>query len=184
MERRSLSQSGAFRDVLTLISQHHELCDGSGYPKKLRQQDIHPLARTLALVDHRHAVQRVTAGVAHTPHEALALMFSQLRNKFDSQPLNTFIRCMGVYPPGSLVMLSNEAYALVVSVNSSRPLKPQVLVHVPGMPPEETPLIDLEQEADLEHQQIAEARPVAARSDGMPESAQADPYFFAPKEDD
>ncbi len=173
------------RDVLTLISQHHELCDGSGYPKKLRQQDIHPLARTLALVDQFDTLcNGLQQGVAHTPHEALALMFSQLRNKFDSQPLNTFIRCMGVYPPGSLVMLSNEAYALVVSVNSSRPLKPQVLVHVPGMPPEETPLIDLEQEADLNISKSLKPGQLPREAMECLNPRKRTPYFFAPKEDD
>ena len=58
------------RDVLTLISQHHELCDGSGYPKKLRQQDIHPLARTLALVDQFDTLcNGLQQGVTHTPQD-------------------------------------------------------------------------------------------------------------------
>ena len=40
---------------------------------------------------------------------------------FDAVVLNTFIRMMGVYPPGSVVQLVNDRYAMVVSVNSSRP---------------------------------------------------------------
>ena len=91
---------------------------------------------------------------------------------------------MGVYPPGSLVMLSNEAYALVVSVNSSRPLKPQVLVHVPGMPPEETPLIDLEQEADLNISKSLKPGQLPREAMECLNPRKRTPYFFAPKEDD
>ena len=45
--------------------------------------------------------------------------------------LNAFIRMMGVYPAGSVVQLTDDRYALVMSVNSTRPLKPNVLVHDP-----------------------------------------------------
>jgi hypothetical protein len=58
--------------------------------------------------------------------------------------LNAFIRMMGVYPPGSVVQLTDERYAMVVSVNSSRPLKPRVLVHDPKVPRDEALHIDLE----------------------------------------
>ena len=56
---------------------------------------------------------------------------------------------MGVYPPGSVVQLSDERFALVVSVNSARPLKPSVLIHDPGVPLEEALVVDLEQAGDL-----------------------------------
>jgi HD-GYP domain-containing protein (c-di-GMP phosphodiesterase class II) len=38
-----------------------------------------------------------------TPHEALSLMFAQRRAKFDTRALQVMIRCLGVYPPGSVV---------------------------------------------------------------------------------
>jgi hypothetical protein len=52
---------------------------------------------------------------------------------------------MGVYPPGSVVQLSNDRFALVVSVNSARPLKPRVIVHDPAVPKDEALIMDLEQ---------------------------------------
>jgi len=58
---------------------------------------------------------------------------------------------MGVYPAGSLVQLTDDRYALVVGINSSRPLKPRVLVHSPqrGRTASDTQLVDLEVEPDL-----------------------------------
>jgi hypothetical protein len=63
--------------------------------------------------------------------------------------LNAFIRMMGVYPPGSVVQLTDDRYALVTNVNSSRPLKPRVLVYDPDVPADEALHINLEHLADL-----------------------------------
>lgn len=63
--------------------------------------------------------------------------------------LNAFIRMMGVYPPGSTVQLTDDRYALVVSVNSARPLKPRVMVHDPRVAKEEALILNLEEMPDL-----------------------------------
>jgi len=39
---------------------------------------------------------------AVTPHEALALIFAQMRKQYDVGVLMPFIRMTGVYPPGSV----------------------------------------------------------------------------------
>jgi hypothetical protein len=79
-----------------------------------------------------------------TPHESLSLLFAQGRSKFDTSILGAFIKMMGVYPPGSTVQLTDDRYGIVVAVNSSRPLKPSVLVHDGGVPREEALVLDLE----------------------------------------
>jgi hypothetical protein len=63
--------------------------------------------------------------------------------------LSGFIRMMGVYPAGSVVQLTDDRYAVVMQVNSSRPLKPRVLVHDAKVPRDEALLLDLERETDL-----------------------------------
>lgn len=178
-------KAGLSSDIFTAIAQHHELSDGSGYPKKLRQDVIHPLARTLALANYFDELcNRTSLEDSYTPHEALALIFSQQRSKFDTQALNVFIRCMGIYPPGSLVMLSNETYAMVVSVNSSRPLKPQVLVYMPGVPSDEAPLIDLEKEHDLNISKSLKSAQLPREALECLNPRKRVTYFFAPKDND
>jgi len=56
---------------------------------------------------------------------------------------------MGVYPPGSIIQLVDGRYAMVVSVNSSRPLKPRVLVHDPEISRQEALILDLEQAPEI-----------------------------------
>ena len=86
---------------------------------------------------------------AMTPHEALSYMFGQRRNKFDALVLQQMIRCLGVYPPGSIVTLSNNAIALVMSVNPLKPLRPWVMLYDENVPKEEAILLNLEQEPEI-----------------------------------
>jgi putative nucleotidyltransferase with HDIG domain len=144
--------------VLSVIAQHHEHADGSGFPMKLGADRQTLAARIVAIVNrYDNLCNPGGRAPALTPHEAVSMMFAQSRSRFDPPVLNAFIRMMGVYPAGSLVQLTDDRYAMVVGVNSSRPLRPRVLVHgSPGPRPGPraasvgtAQMLDLEHEADL-----------------------------------
>ena len=136
---------GLTEPVMQIIAQHHERTDGRGFPLGLSGNAIGQGARIVALVNHYDRLcNPIQGGQALTPHEALSVMFAQHKASFDSEVLAGFIRMMGVYPPGSIVQLVNQQFALVVSVNSSRPLRPKVIVHDPRVPKEEALVLDLE----------------------------------------
>lgn len=140
-------QIGLMAPIIKVIAQHHELADGSGYPQRLRGDEIDPLARIVSLVNHYdNLCNPVDLTRAMTPHEALSMMFAQRRQKFDTRALQLLVRRLGVYPPGSIVVLSNDAIAMVTSVNSRAPLRPWVIMHDPAVPKEEAIMIDLEHE--------------------------------------
>ncbi len=137
-------------EVMAVVAQHHEHADGSGYPRGLQGNQISLLARIVTIVNaYDNLCNPPNPAKAMTPHEALSVMYAQQRAHFDANALSVFIRCMGVYPPGSIVVLSNETIGIVVSVNSTRPLKPTLLVYDPAVPKEEAILVDLEQEPDV-----------------------------------
>lgn len=137
-------------EPLAIIAQHHELADGRGYPNQLSGEQITPLARIVALVNlYDNLCNPLHPAQAITPHEAQALIFAQMRQQFDSKVLMSFIHMMGVYPPGSVVELTDGRFALVVSVNAARPLKPNVVVYEPRVPRDEALVEDLEQAGDL-----------------------------------
>jgi len=147
---RLAARMGLARDVQLVITQHHEHADGSGFPLKLRGEQIHPAARIVALVNHYDNLCNPTnPALALTPHEALSVIFAKHRAHVDARLLGLFIRMMGVYPPGSVVELNDGRYALVVSVNSSRPLKPRIVIHDTHVPPEEALVVDMEQTPEL-----------------------------------
>jgi len=178
--RRMSLSSGA----MLVIAQHHEHADGSGFPLKLNTDRMSALARIVALVNrYDNLCNPNLAARAMTPHESLSLLFAQSKSKFDTAILGAFIKMMGVYPPGSTVQLTDDRYAMVVAVNSSRPLKPRVLVHETGVPRDEALILDLETAVgvgirrSLRPQQLPEA--TLAYLSPRPRVA----YFFEPARD-
>jgi len=135
---------------LLVLAQHHEHADGSGFPLRLKSEKLSTAARIVALVNrYDNLCNPPSLAQALTPHEALSLLFAQARSQFDASILNSFIRMMGVYPAGSVVQLTDDRYALVMSVNSTRPLKPNVLVHDPHRPRDEVLHLNLMNTPDL-----------------------------------
>lgn len=141
---------GLSPEILQVIAQHHERVDGSGFPAHLKAVQMSLLSRIVSLVNaYDELCNHPDPNRSLTPHEALSMMFAQQRAQFDSMALSTFVRCMGVYPPGTIVVLSNGATGMVVSVNTTKPLRPMVLIHDPSVPREEAILVDLEEAPDV-----------------------------------
>jgi hypothetical protein len=137
-------------DALTIIAQHHEMADGSGYPRELSLEQIAPLARVVSLANaYDNLCNPVVQSQAMTPHEALSYIFARRRDKFDARVLQLMIRALGVYPPGCVVKLSNDAIAMVTSVNPNKALRPWVLLYDAGIPRHEAVMLDLEKETGL-----------------------------------
>lgn len=128
-----------------VIAQHHENADGTGFPLRVNTDRMSAAARIVSLVNrYDNLCNPNLLSKALTPHESLSLLFAQGKTKFDTAILGAFIRMMGVYPAGSTVQLTDDRYAMVVGVNSSRPLRPRVLVHEPKVPRDEALIVDLE----------------------------------------
>jgi putative nucleotidyltransferase with HDIG domain len=143
-------QMGLSKAVQLAIAHHHEQTDGGGYPARLRGESLPLSSKILALVNRYEDLSNpARSSTAMTPHEALSFIFSQLKNRYDSVVLSAFIRMMGVYPPGSIIELVDGRYALVMSVNSSRPLKPRVLIHDPAVLRHEALVVDLERAPEI-----------------------------------
>jgi HD-GYP domain-containing protein (c-di-GMP phosphodiesterase class II) len=144
--RRMALSAGA----LLVLAQHHEQADGAGFPLRLSADRMSTASRIVALVNrYDNLCNPASLSRAMTPHEALSMLFAQSRTKYDATILNAFIRMMGVYPAGSVVQLTDDRYAMVVSVNSSRPLKPRVLVHDTRIRRDDALFVDLEKQPDL-----------------------------------
>lgn len=136
--------------AVDIILHHHEFMDGSGYPDRLRGGEILKLTRIVAVVNaFDNLCNPLNPDRALTPYEAISTMFAKQRTKFDPVVLTTFIKFMGVYPPGTVVRLNNELWGIVVSVNTARPTMPQVLVYDPAVPKHEAIILHLQDDPDL-----------------------------------
>jgi HD-GYP domain-containing protein (c-di-GMP phosphodiesterase class II) len=136
--------------AVSVIEQHHEMMDGSGYPNQLKTPDISLAARITAianLYDNLCNPKDVTKAL--TPKAALAILYIKYNDRLDSALVGRFIKTMGVYPPGTVVQLSDDSIALVVAVAADALLKPTILLYNPDIPPKDAIMIDLQQYEDL-----------------------------------
>ena len=102
------------KDWLTMVLQHHEKNDGSGYPNKLKNESICEGAKIIALADIYTSL--ITGRKYRAPvlaHEAIKTLFAKRGSEIDEQLANQFIRETGVYPPGTFVSLQNGEIALI-----------------------------------------------------------------------
>lgn len=137
---------GALAGILT----HHEAFNGSGYPNKLAGDAIPLLGRILAIVDrYDYLVNPSASPLGMTPAEALSRLFQQEGARFDKQVLHAFAKSIGIYPPGSIVQLSDGRYGIVIGVNTDALMCPSVLVYEPSVPKGQAPVVDLLETADL-----------------------------------
>jgi putative nucleotidyltransferase with HDIG domain len=142
---------GLPKGALDIIMQHHEYADGSGYPGHLAADKSTMLSRIVCIVNaYDNHCNRPNPADSLTPYDALVLMFAHQRKLFDAATLNIFIRCMGIYPPGTIVKLSDGTFGMVVSVNSGQPLRPTILIYDPSVPKDEAIILDLSNDSDLE----------------------------------
>jgi HD-GYP domain-containing protein (c-di-GMP phosphodiesterase class II) len=179
---------GLSADAQLVIAQHHELADGSGFPSALMLPRMSLPARIVALVNrYDNLCNAASPALSITPHEALSRLFSQCRSKFDETLLSGFIKMMGIYPPGSVVQLSDERYAMVMTVNAAHPLKPRVLVYDANVPLEDAVHLDLEKSPMLGIRRSLKPVQLPARAVDYLKPRQRISYFFdveAPAHDD
>lgn len=133
--------------AIEIIAQHHEMADGSGYPKGLKGEQIVQLARIVALVNaYDNLCNPLDSSKSLSPYEAMSLLFARQRARYDQQILTSFITHMGVYPPGTVVMLADGRTATVLSINPKSLLMPKVMVYEPSIPKSEALILDLQEE--------------------------------------
>lgn len=98
---------------LTMIRQHHEQLDGLGYPCQLQGDAISEGAQILSLIEHYTAMIDVRGYRAERlPKQVLQDLYQQ-KNIRSGKLMSQFIQLMGVYPPGSYVILNNQEIGIV-----------------------------------------------------------------------
>jgi len=108
---------------------HHERMDGAGYPRQLPRENIPQIAKLIAITDSYDAITSARCySRARSPFEALTIIYDSSGRQFDEKLTEQFIECIGVYPPGSVVEMTNGEIGIVLSVHPSHKLKPRVIM--------------------------------------------------------
>ncbi|GAJ50448.1 HD-GYP domain-containing protein, partial [Aeromonas salmonicida] len=126
---------------------HHERLDGSGFPLGIKGGEIPPLARIIGLVDYYDELLHPrSSATPAAPSQAISQLYKLSQKKFDQDLVKLLIKVLGVYPPGSLVLLSDSSVALVLSTEPTMPLKPKVLPYIKAQRPEGVAMLDLRED--------------------------------------
>ncbi len=108
------------------VLHHHECLDGSGYPKGLKGEEISYGAELIYLADIYDA--RISARdyrPARPPSLALKDIFLSRGRQVDATLAAVLIKELGIYPPGTFLLLANGEIAVAVR-RGSRPDAPEV----------------------------------------------------------
>jgi len=123
------TSSGMYGGAIDVAHSHHERLDGTGYPRKLSAEKISPQTRIVAIVYMYDAItsDRVyQKGRSHL--EAINIMTKMCGIHLDSGLTYKFIECLGIYPPGSIIEMSNGEIAIVIEANQKKKLKPKIIL--------------------------------------------------------
>ena len=116
-------------EVLSIVAYHHERVDGKGYPKGMKGTEIPVYARIAAIVDFYDAYTHPRPyRPAHSTAQAINALYNGSGTRFQPELVEEFIQCLGVYPTGSLVLLSSGEVGIVIEQNPLRRLRPTVLI--------------------------------------------------------
>jgi HD-GYP domain-containing protein (c-di-GMP phosphodiesterase class II) len=114
--------------TLEVCLHHHEKIDGSGYPDRLKDAAISLYAKMGAVCDVYDAVtSNRPYKVGWEPGMSLKRM-AQWTNHFDQAVFKAFVKSVGIYPLGSVVMLKSGRLAIVVDQSAKSLLLPIVKV--------------------------------------------------------
>jgi putative nucleotidyltransferase with HDIG domain len=134
--RRILEDTPNISDIaLRVAAEHHERYDGSGYAAGLKGEAISRIGQMAAICDVYDAI--TSDRVYHkgmAPTEALRKIFEWSKFHFNPQLTQAFLRCIGIYPVGTLVKLESGRLAVVLAQHEGNLLQPlvRIVFHAKG----------------------------------------------------
>ena len=113
-----MNSEGVGELTLLTAAEHHERLDGTGYPAGLTGEEISQYGRMAAIADVYDAI---TADRAYhkgiTPTQGLKRLLEWSGDHLDPNLVREFIRCLGIYPIGTVVQLDSARLGVVVETN-------------------------------------------------------------------
>ena len=115
--------------AMVLVKEHHERINGTGYPYQLKGDEISKYGRMMAIVDSYDAM---TSDKPYRksifPIQAFKKLLNNSPEHYDESLVNEFIKCLGVYPVGTLVRLTSGKLGIISQLNTGKPLTPCIRV--------------------------------------------------------
>lgn len=118
---------GLTRDAMDVVAMHHERIDGTGYPKGLKGDEISEVGQMSTIIDVYDALTSVRCYKdAWEPSATLKKLLEWSGTLFNKELVSNYIRCLGIYPVGSLVQLKSGLVGIVMEQNEKDLLRPDL----------------------------------------------------------
>lgn len=139
---------GAPNMVAEVVAQHHENLNGTGYPRRLTDEHILPLAKILRVADEYQYLTNPREGQQPRlqPNQALAELYVKRGHQLSMKIIIALIRVVSVYPPGTIVELSDGSLAIVLNTSTAESLRPTVMTYERCGSEYDTRLVDLNEQ--------------------------------------
>lgn len=107
--------------------QHHERCDGTGYPQALKDEKINQFAKIIAILDSYEAMTSYRSYRAPLcPFKVIEIFEKDGYGKYDTAIYMTFLERMVEEYIGKQVQLSDGSISVVVLINKQKFSRPMV----------------------------------------------------------
>jgi putative nucleotidyltransferase with HDIG domain len=109
--------------------QHHERIDGLGYPRGLKDDEIHKYAKIISVVDVFDALTNPRAyRPPMLPHQGIEILYAGSGTQFDSKQIHLFKNSIALYPPGLTVRLNDGRTGIVSKYNFQSVGRPEIRI--------------------------------------------------------
>lgn len=111
----------------TIATQFKERLDGSGYPAQLSEESLNEHTRMMSIVELYNELTNGKPGQPGVgPINAYRQMMDLSPAQLDPNLLPQFIKCIGIYPAGTLVRLKSGKVGMVIEANLAQPTRPKI----------------------------------------------------------
>ena len=127
----SLMKDVGVRDVNVCgaVRSHHEKWEGAGVPDRLKGEDIPMAARIVAVADcFENLTSNLLEDDPRRSDQAISTVIGLTSSDFDSRIVRGLLASIGLYPPGTVVLLSDQRVGIVLETKERDLLCPRVLI--------------------------------------------------------
>jgi len=115
--------------AIKVARSHHERVNGKGYPDGLIGNEIDSFSRLISIVDvYEIVTNHPGAKVQISCSDALKSIYMMRGSFFDAELVEEFIKCLGIYPIGSVVELNSGEIAIVIGTKQEKSSLPTLMV--------------------------------------------------------
>jgi hypothetical protein len=173
---------GVPRGVIEVVHQHRENLDGTGFPQGLRANHIRYLPRLVRVVmEYNQLTNQCDAPSSLLPTQALSYLYVKMKNQCDFDVIQAFIATVTVYPPGSLVLLSDGTMGVVLKTNEQERMRPLLVLYKEGASQvEDLTLLDLSRHQDLTIEKTIDPKEIDPQIRTILTPSNLKGYFISP----